>query len=88
MRPTDVICCFTGTIMKGTKDMKIAMSQAIGPETVTHGIHQAISVCWRMLPAERKNVAAVEAEIRRIVDRELKALREDAKAFGIPEREQ
>ena len=64
------------------------MAQAIGPAAVTQGIHQAISMCWMILPEEKKNVAAVEAEIRRVLDRELKALREDAKAFGIPEGEQ
>ena len=64
------------------------MGQAFGPGRVTQGIHSAITMCWMLLPYEKKNVDAVEAEIRRIVDRELKALREDAKAFGITEGEQ
>jgi len=69
------------------KSMK-RMGQAFGPQAVTQGIHQAILMCWMILPDERKNVAAVEVEIRRIVERELKALRDDAKAFGIAEGEQ
>ncbi len=36
-----------------------------------------------MLPDEKKSVDAVESEIRRLVDRALKNLREDAAAFGV-----
>jgi len=36
-----------------------------------------------MLPQERKTVANVEMELRRILDRVLRNLSEDAEAFGI-----
>ncbi|HUU96355.1 MAG TPA: hypothetical protein VM487_11490 [Phycisphaerae bacterium] len=36
-----------------------------------------------ILPKEKKNPDAVAAEIRRVVERALKDLKEDAKAFGI-----
>jgi hypothetical protein len=36
-----------------------------------------------VLPVGRKNVDGVETEIRRIVDRALRDLREDYQSFGI-----
>lgn len=46
-------------------------------------IRQAISICWTSLPSERRNPDEVEKEIRRIVDRSIRALREDISAFGL-----
>ena len=47
-------------------------------------IRQAVSICWHSLPKERRNADEVEKEIRRIVDRSIRALREDLAAFGLP----
>jgi hypothetical protein len=58
------------------------MRQMVGPQGVDQQLRQAISLCWSIMPPERKTVEAIEAEIRRLVDRALKDLREDAKAFG------
>lgn len=63
---------------------KKAMRDMFGPQAVDQAIRQAISTCWMMLPDEKKSVSTVEAEIRRIVDRALANLKEDATAFGIP----
>jgi len=41
-----------------------------------------------ILPKEKKNPDVVAAEVRRIVERALKDLQEDAKAFGIEQREE
>jgi hypothetical protein len=60
------------------------MTTTVGPSTVDSQIRQAISVCWAMLPEEKRTVAGVEAEIRRQVERALKDLRDDAAAFGVP----
>lgn len=54
------------------------MSTMFGPGHVDQAIRSAIHA----LPKERRNVAEVETEIRRIVERALKDLREDAAAFG------
>ncbi len=54
-----------------------------GPQQVDHQIRQAIQFCWMALPAERQNVDGVEQEIRRIVDRAIRDLREDFESFGI-----
>ena len=58
------------------------MGQVIGPEHVDFTIRQAIQVCWMVLPKDRRNVQEVENQIRRLVDRALKDLREDREAFG------
>jgi hypothetical protein len=57
-----------------------------GPQAVDQSLRSAVGMCWMMLPDDKKNVDAVEREIRRLVDRILADLREDAKAFGISEK--
>lgn len=56
---------------------------ALGPGFVDYQVRQAISHCWFIMPSDKRNAHDVEIEIRRIVDRALKDLHEDAKAFGI-----
>jgi hypothetical protein len=65
-------------------DLNAKMRAMMGPHAIDGQIGQAISLCWTMLPEEKRNVASLEAEIRRIVERALKNLREDAASFGIP----
>lgn len=48
-------------------------------------IRQAINMCWTALPKERRSADEVEKEIRRIVDRAIRDLREDSTAFGLPQ---
>ena len=64
-----------------------AMRQMMGPGQVDQMVRGAIQHCWMMLPEDRKHVDAVEAEIRRLVDRALADLRDDVRAFGITEDE-
>lgn len=59
------------------------MQAMFGPQQVDQEIRQAISVCWMMMPEDKKNPVAVAAEIQRIVDRAIANLKEDAVAFGI-----
>lgn len=54
-----------------------------GPNQVDQLIRQAISTCWMGLPDEKRTVDEVERQIRRIVDRALRDLRDDSEAFGI-----
>ena len=58
------------------------MRDFLGPSAVAKTIDQAITICWMMLPEERRTISAVEAEIRRTVERSLANLKEDASAFG------
>ena len=53
-----------------------------GPLAVDQALRSAVSVCWMMLPEDRKNPDALEREIRRLLDRVIANLREDTKAFG------
>lgn len=69
------------------EEAREAMRNMLGPQALDQAIGQAISTCWMMLPEKKKSVAAVEVEIRRVVDRALANLREDASAFGISEEE-
>lgn len=68
---------------EGSGEDRDSMRAFMGPGVVDQEIRQAIMMCWTALPAERKTVEAVESEIRRIVERALKDLKEDARAFGI-----
>ncbi len=63
---------------------KLQMQTMFGPQMVDQLVRQAISMCWMMLPDDRKKLDAVESEMQRIVTRALQNMREDCKAFGIP----
>ena len=58
------------------------MRAMLGPHHVDQQIRQAISMCWMILPDPKRTPDAVATEIRRIVERALKDLAEDTKAFG------
>lgn len=59
------------------------MRQFLGPGQVDQAIRHAIHFCWMSLPDDKKSIEEVETQIRRLVDRALRDLREDAEAFGI-----
>jgi hypothetical protein len=58
------------------------MRKAFGPGQVEDSLRHAISICWMSLPPDKKNVDEVERQIRRILERTFKALREDEDAFS------
>jgi len=59
------------------------MRALFSPQHVDQQIRQAIQACWMALPAEKQSIDEVENQIRRIVDRALRDLREDAQSFGL-----
>jgi hypothetical protein len=59
-----------------------ALRGMFGPQQVDQAIRQAISVCWLSLPQEQRTVGNVDKQIRRLVDRALENLRQDAAQFG------
>ena len=59
------------------------MRQWMAPIQVDQSIRAAIQFCWMALPKEKRNIEEVERQIRRLVDRALENLREDATAFGL-----
>ena len=59
------------------------MRAMFSPAQVDDCVRQAMQFCWMMLPADAKTVDELEKQFRRIVERAIKDLREDADAFGI-----
>ena len=59
------------------------MREMFGPGQVDQQVRQAIHLCWMMLPEDRKTVEELEKQMRRIMDRAFKDLREDANVFGL-----
>jgi hypothetical protein len=59
------------------------MRAFFSPQQVDEQFRQAIQFCWMALPPGKRTVAEVESQIRRIVDRALRDLREDADSFGL-----
>lgn len=57
------------------------MRDMFGPSQIDHQVRQAIQFCWMGLPKEKRNVDELERQIRRIVDRALRDLREDFDEF-------
>ena len=57
------------------------MRQSFGPSHVDDQIRRAIQFCWMGLPKDRRNVDEVERQIRRLVDRALRDVREDFNEF-------
>ena len=53
-----------------------------GPQQVDQAIRQAPSVCWLSLPPDQRTVGNVDKQIRRLVDRALENLHQDAAQFG------
>jgi hypothetical protein len=52
------------------------------PGQVDQMLRNVIQMCWMALPPERQTVDEVEAQVRRLMDRAIRDLREDAEAFG------
>ena len=67
---------------KDDGDFSEKMAAMFGPQQIDQQIRQAIHFCWMTLPKERRTADEVEKQIRRLVDRALKDLRDDGEAFG------
>ncbi len=65
-----------------TEKASRAIRDMLGPQAVDQAVRQAISTCWMILPEGKKNVATLEAEMRRVFKRAIANLNEDAGAFG------
>jgi len=58
------------------------MHDVLGPGQIDASLRQTLQTLWMIMPADKKNVDAVEKEFRRLVDRALRDLREDSDLFG------
>ena len=54
----------------------------MGPGHMDQMVRQAIQTCWMVLPKNRKTVADLEKEFRRLVDRAFQNLKEDELRLG------
>ena len=54
----------------------------MGPGQIDASVRQTLQMLWMIMPPDRRNVDAVEQEFRRVVDRALRDLREDAERLG------
>jgi len=57
------------------------MRDMFGPSQIDQQIRQAIQFCWMGLPKDKRNVDELERQIRRLVDRAIRDLREDFDEF-------
>lgn len=60
-----------------------SMREMLGPGMVDQQLRGTVSTCWMAMPKERRTVEEVEREMRRLFERAIKDLREDAERFGI-----
>jgi hypothetical protein len=64
-------------------DASEGFRKIFGPDQVDLMVRQAIQTCWMMLPDEKRSADEVDRQIRRIVDRALRDLRDDFESFGM-----
>ena len=57
------------------------MRDMFGPSQIDQQIRQAVHFCWMGLPKEKRNVDELERQIRRLVDRALRDVRDDFDEF-------
>jgi hypothetical protein len=58
------------------------MRDLFGPGQVDQQIRQAVHFCWMALPKQKRSIDEVERQIRRLVDRAIRDLREDFDEFS------
>jgi hypothetical protein len=64
-------------------DMPKKLQALLGPGQVDQMFRQAIQLCWMALPEDRRTLDELERQIRRMMDRAFKDMREDADQFGL-----
>ena len=57
------------------------MREMFGPTQIDQQIRQAIHFCWMGLPRNKRNVDELERQVRRLVDRAFRDVREDFDEF-------
>jgi hypothetical protein len=76
---------FPGGPSEGENPMAASsMMNMFGPHAADQLVRQCITQIWMLLPDGKKSVDLVEKELRRLVDRAIKDLKEDASVFLRP----
>ena len=65
----------------GDEESLRRMQELFSPSQIDQSVRQALQMCWMMLPQDKRTVAEVETQFRRIVDRAIKDMH-DAKDAG------
>ena len=72
-----------GFLAGGSREAIAAqMRDMQGPFAADQQMRNSLTTIWRMLPAERRDAAAVGAEARELLERCLRDLERDAKTYG------
>ncbi|MDM4019620.1 hypothetical protein, partial [Roseiconus lacunae] len=58
------------------------MRDMFGPVEIDQQLRQAIQFCWMGLPKDKQNVDELERQVRRLVDRAIRDIREDFDQFS------
>ena len=66
----------------GDEESMRRMQEFFSPSQVDQTVRQSLQMCWMMLPQEKRTVAEVESQFRRIVDRAIKDMHDDNDAFS------
>ena len=66
----------------GDEESMRRMQEFFSPSQVDQTVRQSLQMCWMMLPQEKRTVAEVESQFRRIVDRAIKDMHDDKDAFS------
>ena len=64
-------------------DMAKKMWAMFSPGQIDQSIRQTIQLCWMTLPDDKRTLDELEKQIRRIMERAFKDMREDADQFGL-----
>ena len=59
-----------------------AMRDMFGPEMVDQQLRQTIHLCRMSLPADKRSIDEIERQMKRLLDRAIRDMREDFDAFG------
>jgi hypothetical protein len=71
--------------LREIKESQKMIASMMGPSHVDQTIRMAVNHCWMILPEKKRNVAELEKQCRRILDRALAEFEADRKAFQTQE---
>ena len=63
------------------EDPEEQMRRMITPEMIDHQVRAAVKACRASLPKDRRNPDEVQRQMRRLLDRAIRAMREDEEAW-------
>jgi hypothetical protein len=77
------VAAFNAAFNMNDPEARKNLRAMFGPDTVDTHMRQAFHFCWMILPDDKRTVEELEKQMRRIFERIIEDLREDAQAFGL-----